>query len=98
MGYHIEYGGVKKVRGLERRTLRLPALTGLFFLLFVFLVTTLWPEGAQLLRETVIPGDPAVAAASFERLKEDLYSGLGMGSSLKLFFSSILRGIGFAAD
>ena len=92
MGYRVEYGPVKKVRGLEKRVSRRSALTGLCLLLFVLLVCTCWPEGAEALRKLVFPGDPAVTAAALEALTCELRSGEAVSDSLRNFCLQILEG------
>lgn len=94
MGYRVEYGPVKKVRRLEERVSRRSALTGLFLLLFLFSVCAFWPEGRDTLRRLVFPGDPAVTAAAFEEMTEELRSGSGVMDSLRIFCLRILEGAG----
>lgn len=53
MAYRINYRPVRKLRGREGQRLRLPALTGLCFLLFLALVHSLWPEGREYLRSAL---------------------------------------------
>ncbi len=96
MGYRVEYGTVKKVRGLEKRVSRLPALCGAWLLVFFFLVTALWPEGRDLLRSALIPGDPAVTAAAFEDMTWELRQGEEISGALRTFCRQVLQGAGFA--
>lgn len=92
MGYRIDYGPVKKVRGLEKRTSRLAALTGLFFLLFVITVCCFWPEGVAELRQILLPGDPAVTTSAMEELADSLRTGEEIFDSLRTFCARILEG------
>ncbi len=92
MGYRIEYDPVKKVRGMEKRVSGKAALTALCFLLFCILVCTFWPEGAQILRELVFSGDPAVTTAALEELTVELRAGLNVADSLRNFCLAILEG------
>ena len=92
MGYRIDYGPVKKVRGVEKRTSRLAALTGMFLLLFVITVCCFWPEGTAVLRDWFLPGDPVVTAAAMEELTDSLRTGEGIGESLRAFCARILEG------
>lgn len=94
MGYRILYGSVKKVRGPEKRTARLPALTGLCFLFFCVLTATLWPEGLRTLREQLFPAGRAVAAGALEHMEEQLRSGTTVLSALAGFFRELLFGSG----
>lgn len=95
MGYRVEYGPVKKVRGVEKRTSHRAALTGGVLLLFLLISSWLWPEGIALLRQWMIPGDPAVTTAAFDSLCEDLQSGEQIVRSLRVFCQQILNGAGF---
>lgn len=92
MGYRVDYGPVKKVRGLEKRVSRKSALTALCFLIFCLLVGTLWPEGAEMLRRLVFPGDPAVTAAALEEFTVQLQTGADVKESLQQFCLNILEG------
>ena len=92
MGYRIDYGPVKKVRGIEKRTSRLAVLTGMFLLLFVALVCSFWPEGTAVLRDWLLPGDPAVTAAAIDGLTESLRTGGELSDSLRAFCVQILEG------
>ena len=97
MGYRIEYGPVKKVRGMEKRISRKAALTGLCFLLFCILVGVFWPERVETLRNLLIPGDPAVTAAAMEELTAELQAGRDLTDSLMNFCLTVLEGAEFAA-
>ena len=95
MGYRVDYGPVRKIRGMEKRFSRPAALTGLFFFAFLLLTAFQWPEGMRLLWDLVVPGDPAVTAAALEELTEELRAGESAAESLGLFLRRILKGIGF---
>ena len=92
MGYRIDYGPVKRVRGLEKRTSGLAALTGLFFLLFVITVCCFWPEGVAELRQILLPGDPAVTTSAMEELADSLRTGEMIFDSLRAFCARVLEG------
>ncbi len=95
MGYRVDYGPVKKVRGVEKRMSRRCALTGMFFLVFVVMVCCFWPEGKQALQQLVFPGDGAVTAAAWENFTVSLKAGEGIGESLQTFCMRILEDTGF---
>ena len=97
MSYRIDYGPVKKVRGVEKRTSRVAALTGMLLLLFVITVCAFWPEGAAVLRDWILPGDPAVTAAAMEELTDSLRTGEKLSGSLRTFCIRILEGADLAA-
>lgn len=90
MGYRITYEPVKKVRGAEKRHSSTAALAGLFFLVFLLLVNLFWPQGAQTLRELILPGDGAVTAAALEEFAEDLGSGLPIAAAAEDFCRRII--------
>ena len=98
MGYRIVYGPMKKARGVERRYSRLAALTGLFLVLFAAAVCCFWPEGAAVLRDWLLPGDPAVTAAAMEELSDSLRTGEDLFHALRTFCIRILEGAGLAAS
>ena len=98
MGYRVEYGPVKKVRGMERRTSRRTAMTGICLLLFLLVISFMWPEGMASVRELLLPGDEAVTAAAMDKLSQDLQSGMGLYESLVEFGRVVLRGSGFGSD
>ena len=91
MGYRVEYGPVKKVRGLEKRVSRISALIGVCLLIFLVLVGCLWPEGKYVLQKLVFLGDPAVTAAALEDLTDNLRSGEDLSDGLSEFCIRILE-------
>ena len=92
MGYRVEYGPVKKVRGLERRISRVSSLIAVCLLLFFLLVGYFWPEGADVLQKLVFPGDPVVTASALEDLTENLRSGDSLSECMSTFCVQILEG------
>lgn len=98
MGYRVEYGPVKKVRGLEKRVSRVSALTGLFLLLFLFLTVNFWPKGAETVKNMVLPGDPAVTAAAWEDMTDQLREGEELSDALHYFCVRILEGAELDSD
>lgn len=98
LGYRVEYGSVKKVRGLEKRFSRVSALTALCILLFCILVGTFWPKGRDVLRSLVFPGDPVVTAAAFEDMAEQLREGENLSDALHAFCAQVLEGAALDTD
>lgn len=78
MGYRIEYRSIKRVRGMERRTVRVPAFAAVCFLLFLVLVNSAWPQGAQIIQEIFFPEDTMVSNVSFDALLNQLREGQGV--------------------
>ncbi len=94
MSYRVDYGPMKKVRGVEKRISRRLALTGVFFLLFVVMLCSFWPEGKAAVQELLLPGDQAVTAAAWEEFAGDLRAGEIVGGSLRSFCVRILEEAG----
>ena len=91
MGYRVEYQPVKKVRGAEKRTVWVPALTGLFLLLFLLLVNSTWPRGAEVLQGLIFPGDASVTAAALEELTVELRAGEELASAFETFCRTVIE-------
>ena len=65
MSYRIEYR-----KPVKRRPMRLPVLTAMCFLLFLFLVKTCWPEGSAVISDAfrwVSDSGPVMALEEFAR-------------------------------
>jgi len=92
MGYRVEYGPVKKVRGLEKRVSGVSSLIAVCLLLFFILVGSFWPEGKEILQKLIFPGDPVVTAAALDNLTESLRSGEALSDSMAAFCIQILEG------
>lgn len=91
MGYRVEYETVSKVRRMEQKTARVPALTAAAFLLFLILVVNFWPKGKAVLQEILIPGDPAVTVAALEDLAEELETGAPLSDALENFCRTVVE-------
>ena len=98
MGYRILYGSVKKARDLEKRVCRSAAMMGCLLVLFLLVISILWPEGSTMLRNLLYPGDPAVTASAIQVLMDDLSAGFGIYDAVSHFCIQILEGAGFASD
>ena len=92
MGYRVEYGPVKKVRGMEKRVSGGASLIAVCLLLFLVLVSSFWPAGKEMLRKLIFPGDPVVTAAALEDLTESLRSGEDLSDSMAAFCIQVLEG------
>ena len=98
MGYRVEYETVRKVRRMEQKTARLPAMIAAALILFFILVGFFWPEGKEALRNFLIPGDPAVTVAALEGLAEELETGAELGDALENFCRTVLQEDALASD
>ena len=89
MSYRINYGSSHRVKGNNAAKIRLPALTALCFLLFLFLVHTFWPEGWACI-DGILAGRRASASVmALDRFAEELHHGEPMTKVFSDFLSSI---------
>ena len=90
MSYRIEYQPMKWPGSRERGSLRRAALTGVFFLLYLLLVDAFWPQGRELLRELLIPGDPDVTMEAFGIFAHAIQSGSPFADAAEVFCRTIM--------
>lgn len=89
MAYRILYdreGADKPPKGGYRRFL----LTTCCFLLFLWVVCTFWPEGREILRVTLIPGDPDQTLHAAEVFAQELGSGFCVADATRNFCMAVL--------
>ena len=86
MGYRIVYGEDPFVERKERKS-HLRAMTAAFLLAFVVLVRCCWPQGAALLRQTLLPGDDE----AFRQMTADIQAGEPVGDAVTAFCRSIVE-------
>lgn len=91
MGYRIEYQPIRKVRGVEKRTSRIAALTGSFFLGFLLLVNSVWSEGAEVMRGLLFSGDGAVTASAMEDFAIQLKAGKAFSNALETLCRTLME-------
>lgn len=84
MGYRVEYQA-GKVENREVHPGRFPVMLGACLLAFLLLVNGLWPRGGQVLRELLLPGNPAVTVAALEDFAQELKAGETLESALESF-------------
>ena len=93
LGYRIEYdGGVGKYEVRKYSPYKRPALLTAAVCLFLLLTFFLWPEGADYIREALIPGENAVTAAAFENLTQRLRQGEPLQDAVTAFCSDVIHG------
>jgi len=97
MCYRIVYGPGKKARQKTLRVSSRATMTALCFFLFCVLLTILWPEGLDTLRNWIFPGDPVVTAAALEELSGQLKAGASVIDSLRNFCYHIMKGAELAS-
>lgn len=98
MGYRISYTAVRKVRGMEKRVVSVPALAAGFLLLFCILVATFWPRGEEMLKKIIFPGDSQVTISALEDLRGQILEGVSLKDALQTFCAQILEGAEIAWD
>lgn len=83
MSYRIDYQATKKVRGAEK--LRSPGAALVCILLILLILCGIPPQGREVLRSLLIPGDAAVTVAALETLAGELRSGTEVQTALDGF-------------
>lgn len=81
MGYEIVYEKKKK-RSLG-------PLAAAWFLVFCLIVGACWPEGREMLRSLLFPGDWTVTAQAAETFALDLKAGEPLGAAVEAFCGRI---------
>ena len=90
MAYRISYDAEKQ----SKKTLspfRCLVLTACFFACFLWLVSSFWPEGQELLRQLLIPGDPDITLEAAEVIAQELGSGFSMTDAARNFCLAVLE-------
>lgn len=91
MGYRIEYEPQTRTSGKSGRFVRrIQILTAAFFLLFVLLVRQAWPEGTQMLREILLPGEPSFTQTAFQTMLGDIRQGTSVQEALTVFCQQMI--------
>ena len=91
MGYRVDYGPVKQERKGRSSISRVLMLTAVCLLVFLLLVNSFCPRGAEVLRSFLLPGDAAVTAAALEELSAELQNGEDISSALESFCRKIIQ-------
>ena len=63
-----------------------------FFLLFLLLTGTFWPEGRATLENLLLPGDPQVTKLALVNMIDDLKEGEAPGDALVTFCREVIDG------
>ena len=93
LGYRIEYdGGIGKYEVRKYSPYKRPALLAAAVCLFFLLTFCFWPEGADYIREALIPGENAVTATAFENLTQRLRQGENLQDAVTAFCSDVIHG------
>lgn len=86
MGYRIVYGEDPFIERKERKSY-LRAMTAGFALAFVVLVRCCWPQGTELLRQALLPGD----YEAFQQMTTDIRAGEPIGDAVTAFCQQIVE-------
>ncbi|MBO5129740.1 MAG: hypothetical protein J6B95_05290 [Oscillospiraceae bacterium] len=91
MAYRIDYGsGIRNQRTKRGGVLRLQTMTAACLLIFTLVVSRIWPEGTQQLRQYLLPGEQPVQTAFLE-MTEQLRSGVSVEDALTAFCIHIIE-------
>ena len=92
MAYRIVYGPMPKATSPGRQiSLRISMMTVVFLLLFVLLVKQTWPEGTDMLRSVLLPGEPGKTETAVQTLLEDMRNGEPVGDAVTAFCRQIIE-------
>lgn len=90
MGYRVVYGAMPPVKRRKSK-LRLQALTAAFLLAFALTVRQAWPEGQEMLRRFLLPGEPTVTEEAFRNMISDLQGGEPLADAVTAFCAQIVE-------
>ena len=89
MAYRITYDS-KKEREQTPCGIRRFFLTTLFFICFLWMVTSFWPEGKALMKLLLLPGDPDTTLQAAEVFAAELESGFPLTDAARNFCDAVL--------
>lgn len=93
LGYRIEYDGREGKYEIRRyNPYRLPVLLCVAVCLFLLLTFCFWQEGADYIKEAMIPGENAVTVAAFENLTQRLRQGETLQDAVTAFCIDVIHG------
>lgn len=88
MAYQIMYDREAKKSRSGRWVVRF-ILTACFFLIFLRMVSSFWPEGRELLQTLLIPGDPEMTLEAAEVFAQELNSGFSLYDAVRNFCAAV---------
>lgn len=92
MGYRIVYGSDREERNpVENRVGRIRLLTAVFLLVLILGTRLFWPEGTQLLREILLPGEAGVTQTAFSQMVTQLQEGESFGQAMAGFCEYVVN-------
>lgn len=89
MSYRIQYRSYHAKKRRLAIKMRLPALTVLSFLVFLFLVNIFWPEGSACLGGILENRMAMVSAGALDRFAAELYDGEPLTEAFSAFLDAI---------
>lgn len=94
MGYRVDYPQGGNAQKQKKPSSRVIPFTILFFLLFLFCTVQYWRQGAETLREFLLPGDAAVTAAALQDFTQALKTGEPLSNAFAEFCQRVIQGAG----
>ena len=92
MGYQIVYGPTEDMHTKSvRSSVRFRTMVAAALVLFALTVRLTWQEGADILREYLIPGERTLTQQAFLELVVDLRQGEFLKDALTVFCQRILN-------
>ncbi len=93
MGYRIDYDrGNGKFEISEVHPWRFLLMLAGTLSLFFFLAVHFWPDGAEVIRSFLIPGEDAVTVQAFQTMTDDLRSGASVSDAVEGFCRFVIHG------
>lgn len=89
VGYHICYDEEPRTGGTGRK--RRWILTLFFLFCFFWVVSACWPEGREILKFLMIPGDPDQTLQAAEVFAQEIGSGFALGDAARNFCIAVLE-------
>ena len=90
MSYRITYDSESPKKQENTLLFRL-LLTVTFFLCFIWSVNQFWPEGRDLLKLLLIPGDPDTTLEAAEVFAQELADGQTLAGAFRRFSAAVIR-------
>lgn len=90
MSWRIEYDMKAETCQKDRCGKRFLLTMG-FLVLFCLMVSFFWPEGQDMLRILLIPGDPEVTLEAAEVFARQLHQGFSVGEAARNFCMTVLN-------
>ena len=89
MSYRMIYEPGSRAEGGNSVIFR-TLMTASFFVCFLWTVSRFWPEGRELLKLLLIPGDPDMTLEAIEVFAQELGCGYPIKDAVQNFFDAVL--------